>query len=89
MLLITKGVAVDVTQAMEKDHVAVDDVIEIVDQELDILEGLSKPAKVFDEGVVATLNYEDNLLIADELEVHEVKMGTRIKQEDELHGPIE
>ncbi len=49
----------DVAQVLEDDHDA-NDVVEIVDQELEILEGLLKPAKLFDTGVVATLNYEDD-----------------------------
>ncbi len=40
---------------------------------------------------MATLNYEDDSLIVDvdELAIDEVKIGVRLKQEDELRGPIE
>ncbi len=41
--------------AVEEDHAAADEAIEIVDEEVDILEGLwTTPAKVF-QGAVATL----------------------------------
>ncbi len=89
----TWGVAEDATHVEEEDHAAADEVIEIADEEeLDILEGpWTRPTKLFHQGAVATLKYEDDFLIVDidELAIPEAQIGTRIKQEDEIHGPIE